>query len=74
MSSQTGISFYGIFNQSPDISASKRVQNEMVRSIMTELGGPKVFDYIVLPFFSYSTNEFKMFSNENFTTIANSLN
>ncbi len=54
MNTQKGFSFFGIFNQSTDIVSSKKVQNEMVKSIMTELGGPKHFEYTVEPFHTYS--------------------
>lgn len=53
METQKGFSFFGIFNQSTDIGGSKIVQNEMVKSIMTELGGPLAFDYQVNVFHSY---------------------
>ena len=54
MSTTNGISFFGIFNQSTDIHGSKVVQNSMVESIMTDLGGPKVFDYKIVRFHAYA--------------------
>ena len=54
MSTVNGISFFGIFNQSTDIHGSKLVQNSMVESIMTDLGGPKVFDYKFSRFHAYA--------------------
>ena len=59
MNTQKGFSFYGIFNQGPDIEGSKIVQNEMVKSIMTELGGPLTFNYVVDPFHSYNGDNVK---------------
>lgn len=59
MSTKRGLSFYGIFNQSTDIESSKKVQNQMVASLMTELGGPKVFGYKVLPFDTYGEEDVK---------------
>jgi D-alanyl-D-alanine carboxypeptidase/D-alanyl-D-alanine-endopeptidase (penicillin-binding protein 4) len=59
MSTKSGFSFYGIFNQSTDIEGSKRVQNMMVQSIMTELGGPKAFNYKVEPFDPYGEDNVK---------------
>ena len=67
MSSQHGYSFYGIFNQSRYIEGSKIVQNEMIKTIMTEMGGPVVFDYDVDPFHTYD------FENPEFTTIEEDL-
>ncbi len=59
MSTKSGLSFYGIFNQSSDIESSKKVQNAMVASLMTELGGPKAFNYKVLPFDAYGEDNVK---------------
>lgn len=61
MSTQQGFSFFGIFNQSTDISGSKIVQNAMVKSIMTAMGGPKAFDYEVEGFHAYNDDELKTF-------------
>lgn len=57
MSTKSGFNFFGIFNQTSDITGAKAVQNEMVRSIMTDLGGPKVFNYRVEGFHAYDNNE-----------------
>jgi D-alanyl-D-alanine carboxypeptidase/D-alanyl-D-alanine-endopeptidase (penicillin-binding protein 4) len=62
MSTQTGFSFFGIFNQSTDITGSKVVQNAMVKSIMSDLGGPKVFEYTVEGFHSYNNDVLKSFA------------
>lgn len=59
MSTLSGLSFYGIFNQSTDIESSKKVQNQMVASLMTELGGPKAFNYKVEPFDTYGEDNVK---------------
>lgn len=63
MNTQNGFSFFGIFNQSTDIGGSKIVQNSMVKSIMSELGGPKAFDYVVEPFHAYDNDNLKMFND-----------
>jgi D-alanyl-D-alanine carboxypeptidase/D-alanyl-D-alanine-endopeptidase (penicillin-binding protein 4) len=57
MSTKNGYSFFGIFNQSRDTESSKIVQNSMVQSIMTDIGGPLVFKYEVSPFRSFNTFE-----------------
>ncbi len=59
MSTKRGFNFYGIFNQSKDIEGSKIVQNAMVRSIMTDMGGPKAFNYIVSDFDTYGNDNVK---------------
>ncbi len=59
MNTQKGFSFFGIFNQSTDISGSKIVQNSMVKSIMTEMGGPKAFNYEVEGFHTYTGDALK---------------
>ncbi|MFA6236005.1 MAG: D-alanyl-D-alanine carboxypeptidase [Bacteriovorax sp.] len=59
MSTKKGISFFGIFNQSTDIISSKIVQNGMVVSIMTEMGGPHAFNYIVDGFHTYGEDNIK---------------
>jgi D-alanyl-D-alanine carboxypeptidase/D-alanyl-D-alanine-endopeptidase (penicillin-binding protein 4) len=59
MSTQKGFSFFGIFNQSTDIEGSKIVQNGMVKSVMTEMGGPLVFNYVVDPFHTYNADNVK---------------
>jgi D-alanyl-D-alanine carboxypeptidase/D-alanyl-D-alanine-endopeptidase (penicillin-binding protein 4) len=64
MNTQKGYSFFGIFNQSTDIIGSKLVQNDMVKSIMTEMGGSKTFGYQVEGFHSYDgTENVKNFNN-----------
>ncbi|MBC7713087.1 MAG: D-alanyl-D-alanine carboxypeptidase [Rhizobacter sp.] len=76
MNTQKGFSFFGVFNQSTDIGGSKVVQNSMVKSIMTEMGGPKAFDYEVPGFHAY-TDALKSFGDEedtNFSTIESGLN
>lgn len=59
MSTKTGFSFYGIFNQSSDIAGSKAVQNAMVESIMIEMGGPKAFNYKVEGFHTFGKENVK---------------
>lgn len=61
MNTKKGFSFFGIFNQSTDINGSKTVQNSMVRSIMTEMGGPLAFDYVVEDFHTYNNDISKGF-------------
>lgn len=57
MSTQKGFSFFGVFNQTTDINGAKAVQNEMVKVLLTEMGGPKVFGYQVEGFHAYDNNE-----------------
>lgn len=59
MSTQKGYSFYGVFNQTTNISGAKQVQNAMVKTIMTEMGGPLAFDYIVDSFHTYGNDNVK---------------
>lgn len=59
MSTKSGFSFYGVFNQSSDIESSKKVQNAMVGVLMNELGGPKAFNYKVEPFDPYGEDNVK---------------
>jgi D-alanyl-D-alanine carboxypeptidase/D-alanyl-D-alanine-endopeptidase (penicillin-binding protein 4) len=66
MSTKNGFNFYGIFNQSTDIEGSKAVQNEMVRSIMTAMGGPLAFNYVVTPFDTYGQDNVKQFMHDLF--------
>lgn len=74
MNTQNGISFFGIFNQSTDITGSKVVQNNMVKSIMTEMGGPKAFNYRVEGFHAYSNEELKFFNmSDDFSSIEGEL-
>lgn len=74
MNTQKGFSFFGIFNQSTDISGSKIVQNSMVKSIMNEMGGPLAFDYEVTGFHTYSTDTLKsMDVEDDFSSIEDAL-
>jgi len=57
MNTQKGYSFFGVFNQTSNILAAKNVQNNMVISIMKDLGGPKAFDYSYSGFHTYNPNE-----------------
>jgi D-alanyl-D-alanine carboxypeptidase/D-alanyl-D-alanine-endopeptidase (penicillin-binding protein 4) len=57
MSTQKGFSFFGVFNQTSDVYGAKAVQNEMVRVLLAEMGGPKVFGYQVEGFHAYDNNE-----------------
>jgi D-alanyl-D-alanine carboxypeptidase/D-alanyl-D-alanine-endopeptidase (penicillin-binding protein 4) len=57
MSTQKGYSFFGIFNQNPNVVDSKNVQNIMVQNIMKDLGGPSSFDYKFENFYTYNRNE-----------------
>lgn len=57
LSTQKGFSFFGVFNQTTDINGAKAVQNEMVRVLLAELGGPKVFGYEVEGFHAYHNDE-----------------
>ncbi|MDO9181978.1 MAG: D-alanyl-D-alanine carboxypeptidase [Bacteriovorax sp.] len=56
LSSKNGTRIYGIFNQSKDIEGSKNIQNEMVKSIMSQLGGPLAFEYTLKNFHTFSEN------------------
>ena len=73
MNTQKGFSFFGVFNQSEknqslNIPNAKEVQNQMVKSIMDEMGGSKVFGYKVAGFHAYDSYEkvksFDSFNNE----------
>ena len=57
LSTKKGFSFFGIFNQTTDIISAKSLQNEMVSTLMNEMGGPKVFDYRVEGFHAYDDKE-----------------
>jgi D-alanyl-D-alanine carboxypeptidase/D-alanyl-D-alanine-endopeptidase (penicillin-binding protein 4) len=77
MNTQNGFSFFGVFNQSTDISGSKIVQNSMVKSIMEDMGGPKAFNYEVNGFHTYPNEVLKNFGDDmdtSFSTIENGLN
>lgn len=69
MNTQKGFSFFGIFNQSSDIAGSKKVQNNMVKSIMEEMGGPKAFDYEVTGFHTYNGDVIKGLEKSDFSSI-----
>lgn len=56
LNTKSGLSFFGIFNQTSDINHSKKVQNIMIDGLMSELGGPKAFNYTVLPFDPFGDN------------------
>ena len=58
ISSSKGLSFYGMFNNSKDIEGSKLVQNEMLKSLMSELGGPLIFDYQKKEFHTFEESLF----------------
>ena len=67
MSTQRGFNFFGIFNQTTDLVGAKSLQNEMVRVIMDEMGGPEVFGYTVEEFHTYHKDEnVKSIKNLNF--------
>ncbi len=57
MNTQKGYSFFGIFNQTTDVTSAKLVQNAMVKSLMDEMSGPKTFGYQVEGFHAYDNNE-----------------
>ncbi len=57
MNTQKGYSFFGVFNHTSNILAAKNVQNNMVISIMKDLGGPKAFNYSYSGFHTYNPNE-----------------
>jgi D-alanyl-D-alanine carboxypeptidase/D-alanyl-D-alanine-endopeptidase (penicillin-binding protein 4) len=80
LSTKNGFSFFGVFNQTTDIISAKSVQNEMVASLMSEMGGPKVFDYQVEGFHAYDNkenvknfNEFEVDNSTEFSEIENGL-
>ena len=68
LSTQQGFSFFGVFNQTTELIGAKQVQNEMVRILMYEMGGPKVFEYQVEGFHAYDRYEnvknFNLFDDE----------
>ena len=73
MNTQKGFSFFGVFNQSEkteslNIANAKAVQNQMVKIIMDEMGGSKVFGYQVAGFHAYDSNQnvkdFDLYDNE----------
>lgn len=68
MNTQKGFSFFGVFNQTTDILGAKAVQNDMVKVLMDEMGGSKVFGYQVEGFHAYDNQEnvknFNMFDDE----------
>ncbi len=57
MSSQSRLSYFGIFNQTEDIDGAHKIQDEMIQTLMNELGGP-------LPF-EYSNQQFSTHTEEN---------
>jgi len=57
MSTVKGFSFFGIFNMTTALVPAKEVQNYMVGVLMTEMGGPKVFNYTVEGFHTYHKDE-----------------
>jgi len=57
MSTVKGFSFFGIFNMTTQLEPAKIVQNHMVGVLMSEMGGPKVFNYTVEPFHPYHKDE-----------------
>jgi D-alanyl-D-alanine carboxypeptidase/D-alanyl-D-alanine-endopeptidase (penicillin-binding protein 4) len=71
LSTQNGFSFFGIFNQTTELVGAKLVQNAMVKTLMTEMGGPKVFGYQVEGFHAYDSKEnvknFNLFDEEEST-------
>ena len=74
MFTKKGFSYFGIFNQSTDISGSKITQNAIVKSIMTEMGGPQYFNYEVEAFHTYNGDNLKMFEEEtDFTSVEQKL-
>ncbi len=74
LSTQKGFSFFGIFNQTTDLVGAKKVQNEMVRILMEEMGGSKVFGYQVEGFHAYDRYEnvknLKIFDDEEDSTFS----
>jgi D-alanyl-D-alanine carboxypeptidase/D-alanyl-D-alanine-endopeptidase (penicillin-binding protein 4) len=57
LSTKNGFSFFGIYNSTSDITSAKSVQNSMVRVLMNEMGGPKVFGYRVEGFHAYDNGQ-----------------
>jgi D-alanyl-D-alanine carboxypeptidase/D-alanyl-D-alanine-endopeptidase (penicillin-binding protein 4) len=54
MSSQSRLSYFGIFNQTEDTDGAHKIQDEMIRTLMNELGGPKPFEYSYRPFSTHT--------------------
>ncbi len=67
MNTKKGFSFFGVFNMTSDSAGAHTVQNEMVKSVMTEMGGPKSFEYEVEGFHSYGNETLKNLFNEDET-------
>ena len=57
MSTKNGYGYFGVFNQTPNISGAKKVQEIIVESIMQDLGGPKAFEYTSQVFHTYDRNQ-----------------
>lgn len=52
LSTKTGISFFGVFNQTSDIVSAKSLQDQMVYSLLNDLGGVSKFPYNPEPFYT----------------------
>ncbi|MCK6596571.1 MAG: D-alanyl-D-alanine carboxypeptidase [Bacteriovoracaceae bacterium] len=57
LSTKSGISFFGVFNQTSDIVSAKTVQDAMVHTIIADLGGVSRFPYNPEPFFTIDDRE-----------------
>jgi D-alanyl-D-alanine carboxypeptidase/D-alanyl-D-alanine-endopeptidase (penicillin-binding protein 4) len=79
LNTNKGFSFFGIFNQTTDISSAKIVQNNMVASLMSEMGGPKTFSYTPGKFNTYPDENVynklakSIFNNEQFRSYSENL-
>lgn len=57
LSTTKGLSYFGIFNQTTNAVSAKQVQNAMVKILLEEMGGSKVFGYQVEGFHAYDNKE-----------------
>ena len=52
LSTKTGLSFFGVFNQTSDIVSAKSLQDQMVFTLLQERGGVSKFPYNPEPFYT----------------------
>ncbi len=57
LSTKTGISFFGVFNQTSDIAGAKSLQDQMVFTLLKERGGVSKFPYKPEPFYTVDAGE-----------------
>lgn len=52
LSTKTGMSFFGVFNQTSDIASAKSLQDQMVFALLQDRGGVSKFPYTPEPFYT----------------------